>query len=62
MKLPNINTIKATAKTTWVTTKILGKKYAPVILLGAGLVGYGYSVYEGIKSGKKLEATKAKYE
>ena len=58
----NVNAIKSTAKTTWVTTKILGKKYAPYILLGAGLVGYGYSVYEGIKSGKKLEATKAKYE
>lgn len=61
-KLPNIQTIKSTAKSAMVTTKILGKKYAPVVLLGVGLVGYGYSVYAGIKSGKKLEATKAKYE
>ena len=58
----DLNTIKATTKSALVTTKILGKKYAPYVLLGAGLVGYGYSVYEGIKSGKKLEATKAKYE
>ena len=27
----DLNAVKATAKTTWVTTKILGKKYAPVI-------------------------------
>lgn len=58
----DLNTIKVSTKSALVTTKILGKKYAPYVLLGAGLVGYGYSVYEGIKSGKKLEATKAKYE
>lgn len=62
MKLPNVKTIKAAAKTTYTTSKILTKKYAPFILLGVGLAGYGYSVYEGIKSGKKLEKTKAKYE
>ena len=61
-KLPNMKTIKSTAKSAMVTTKILGKKYAPFVLLGVGLVGYGYSVYAGVKSGKKLEATKAKYE
>jgi hypothetical protein len=61
-KLPNMQTIKSTAKSAMVTTKILGKKYAPFVLLGVGLVGYGYSVYAGVKSGKKLEVTKAKYE
>lgn len=64
MKLPKINTkaIKAGAKTTYNTAKILGKKYAPIALVTTGLVGYGIAVYQGIKSGKKLEATKAKYE
>lgn len=64
MKLPKINTkaIKAGARTTYNTAKILGKKYAPIALVTTGLVGYGIAVYQGIKSGKKLEATKAKYE
>lgn len=64
MKLPklNVKAIKAGAKTTYNTAKILGKKYAPIALVTTGLVGYGIAVYQGIKSGKKLEATKAKYE
>lgn len=64
MKLPKIDmkAIKAATKTTYNTAKILGKKYAPVVLVTTGLVGYGVAVYQGIKSGKKLEATKAKYE
>lgn len=64
MKLPKIDTksIKALTKSTYNTAKILGKKYAPVALVATGLVGYGFAVYQGIKSGKKLEVTKAKYE
>lgn len=64
MKLPKINAsaLKVTAKTTFNTAKILTKKYAPVVFVTAGVVGYGFAMYKGIQSGKKLEQTKAKYE
>lgn len=62
MKLPNMKAIKSAAKHSYTVSKILAKKYTPVALVTTGLVGYGVAVYKGIQSGKKLEATKAKYE